>query len=268
MSVQKFIVSKTDPIPFTQLPNHVLQNIRDIDALGLWVYLSSLPTGWEFFKDHLKQHFNIGSEKINKLFGILIDHNLIKLVQSRNKKGQFLHTTLDVRSGCDFKKIPNEINDVLPERQKPCTANRDMVLGNYKEDNNKETNKKILAPTTKPRASQISHLFMCNVEHAELADELGLNLEDQRDRFINYYLARGKKFINWQAAFMNWLKRAKEFKSEGTKIIKPQATVFADVCHQSNSFVAEVDPNPKRTPMPDNLRRFIKGYLPQDKACL
>ena len=118
MSVQKYKVSKNEG-NFTTFPNRVLQNLRDIEALGLYCFLLSLPNGWEFHKNHLRKHAKVGINKLNSLLAILEDHALVKTVQIRSEKGRFAHFDLQVNDGTAF------VYKEEPEKCAPFTENRD-----------------------------------------------------------------------------------------------------------------------------------------------
>lgn len=130
MSVQKCIIDKVTG-NFTTFLNNVLQNLHNLPALGLYVYLGSLPHKWEFQKDHLRKHFSIGIEKLNKLLKVLEVHGLVQMVQKRDENGQFSHFSMQVNDGSFF-----EFNDLekygSPLTEKPCTVNRETVLVDYK----------------------------------------------------------------------------------------------------------------------------------------
>lgn len=136
MSVEKLIVTKEDN-GFTMLSNHVLQNLTNVEALGLWVYLASLPPAWEFYKQHIQTHFKFGRDRLNKLFKYLADRNLIELCTVRNEKGQFAHISVHVKNGNSFKNI-----DITPCTEKPYTANQSPVNSSYKDINTKKKENK------------------------------------------------------------------------------------------------------------------------------
>lgn len=50
-----------------------------------------------------------------------------------------------------------------------------------------------------------------NQTHREKCTELGLNLEDQVERFRNNAHAKDHRYVNWNAAFNTWLSKAKDF---------------------------------------------------------
>lgn len=61
--------------------------------------------------------------------------------------------------------------------------------------------------------------YTYNDKHTERAKELALDVNFQFEKFKTHNQASGKKYINWDAAFQNWLLKAKEFQQQqNTKI--------------------------------------------------
>lgn len=150
MSVKKYIISKNAG-NFTTIPNKVLQNLSNAEALGLYCYLASLPQGWEFHKKQLRDHFGIGINKLDTLIGLLEAHHLIRTVQVRTSKGRFAHFDLAVDDGTSYE-IKELTNDVQPFNENRATDNRATVNSTYKENKNKlnnyKENTKLLSAST------------------------------------------------------------------------------------------------------------------------
>lgn len=145
MSVQKYVVTQEES-GFTILKNNVLQNLTDVEALGLWVYLASLPTNWTFYKEQLKDHFKIGRERLNRLLQTLANHKLIRIENTRDDKGRFVQMSLTVCNGSEFaqnNKSPKP-TPVLDERPNctPCTGNPLTGIQSLDTDNYKDISKK------------------------------------------------------------------------------------------------------------------------------
>lgn len=135
MSVEKYIISKSEG-NFTTIPNKVLQGLKNYAALGLYCYIASLPPGWEFNKQQLCKHGNIGRDKIDALIKTLEVHELVRTEQKRNKNGSFSHIELHVDDGTSFK-INNLEKFEPPFTDLPLTANQGLVNTHYKENINK-----------------------------------------------------------------------------------------------------------------------------------
>lgn len=107
MSVQKFKISKQGQ-GFTSVPNKVIQGlVYDTALLGFYLYLCSLPEGWEFHKNHLRETCNLGINRLNEMLRKLAQHGLINIQQQRNEVGQFSFFDMQVFDGIDFIPIPD-----------------------------------------------------------------------------------------------------------------------------------------------------------------
>jgi len=78
-----------------------------------------------------------------------------------------------------------------------------------------------------------------------LAAELGIDLEAERRKFINYWLGRGDSKADWDATFRNWVDRAAEYGAQrkqretsgrqGTRDVTGAALRAAEVLRQGNN---------------------------------
>lgn len=89
-------------LPYTQLLNKVIQNIKDPEAFMVWAYLSSLPSDWLVNKEHIKNKFAFGDRKIRSIFSYLFRSKLITYVQERNSDGTVGKSVIHVFCGDNF----------------------------------------------------------------------------------------------------------------------------------------------------------------------
>jgi hypothetical protein len=105
----------------------VAQGLKDAEALGLWIFLQTLPPNWEFHKNHIRTHFGWGRDKLDKKLAVLKDCNLAEPHALRDGEGKFTHWTLNVRNGREFVPIHNTENpgtgDLSTGLDKKCTHN-------------------------------------------------------------------------------------------------------------------------------------------------
>ena len=97
---------------FTVVSNEVIKVLKtNIDALGLYVHLLSLPDDWEFYKTQLCSEYKIGIKKLERLLKVLSGHGLINYGQERNNKGQFKKFYMEIY---DLETLPKPV-DKVPE---------------------------------------------------------------------------------------------------------------------------------------------------------
>lgn len=147
MSVQKFVLSK-ESSNFTIVPNKVIQGIKELELLGFYVYLLSLPPEWIFYKTQLKDHCRIGIKKLERFLSRLAQMNLIEIAQMRDEKGHFAHFDLRILNGDSFKII--DLDDCAPCVNIRTTVNGRTDMGSYKRNIDKvniekETSKSLCA---------------------------------------------------------------------------------------------------------------------------
>ena len=70
-------------------------------------------------------------------------------------------------------------------------------------------------PKKRKRATQVTDDFNPNDQHRNLGRELGVDVDFERGKFVDYCLATGKAYKNWDAAFRNWLRNSVKFGGGG-----------------------------------------------------
>lgn len=118
MSIEKLDIAKLkqEKIPFTMHLNYVLQNVRHPLALAIWVYLTSLPEGWEVHRSQLMEHFQVGRDKLKEALAFLNKNYLIEYTQEKLENGTFAAHHILVKSGHEFEVIHRNATGGLKNR--------------------------------------------------------------------------------------------------------------------------------------------------------
>ena len=82
-------------------------------------------------------------------------------------------------------------------------------------------------PQKKKRACQIPDDFEPTTHHQDIAINENINLDNEFVKFKDYCLANGKKYIDWNAAFNNWLRNAGKYQ-RATLNNKPNFMTLAE----------------------------------------
>lgn len=69
--------------------NKTIQSIRDLEILGIYIYLSSQPPEWEISAQQLANHFDIGINKSRRILTQLVDLGLLERIPIK-EKGKFI----------------------------------------------------------------------------------------------------------------------------------------------------------------------------------
>jgi DNA-binding transcriptional regulator GbsR (MarR family) len=131
-----------------------------------------------------------------------------------------------------FYKIDNEkVNQVLSDFANSITQSSRQIKSScpelynvdvetttkssslYQENTTKTTTDIIADKSQKTkRACQLPDEFKPNEHHRDIAMNENVNLDNEFVKFRDYCLANGKKYIDWNAAFNNWLRNAGGYK--------------------------------------------------------
>jgi hypothetical protein len=91
MSIEKFsgVLNNHVKDGFTTILTRVIHLLGDLEAIGLYTYLASLPPGWNINVKHLRSALNIGRNKVYELLNILIDKRLLERKEIKDR-GKFI----------------------------------------------------------------------------------------------------------------------------------------------------------------------------------
>ncbi|EMO8006534.1 helix-turn-helix domain-containing protein [Salmonella enterica] len=63
----------------------------------------------------------------------------------------------------------------------------------------------------KKKPSSMPEGFSPSSSHQKMAEEFGISLQDEFDKFTDHHLSKGSKFIDWSRALNTWLRNARGF---------------------------------------------------------
>ncbi|EJJ4340431.1 helix-turn-helix domain-containing protein [Salmonella enterica] len=63
----------------------------------------------------------------------------------------------------------------------------------------------------KKKPSSMPEGFSPSASHQKMAEEFGIFLQDEFDKFTDHHLSKGSKFIDWSRALNTWLRNARGF---------------------------------------------------------
>lgn len=82
---------------FTSVSNKVINALKkDLECLGLYLSLLSLPNDWDFYKSTLCTEYSIGIKKLERLLKKLRKFGLLDFAQIRDEKGRFAHFEMHI----------------------------------------------------------------------------------------------------------------------------------------------------------------------------
>ncbi|EJX1818761.1 helix-turn-helix domain-containing protein [Salmonella enterica] len=63
----------------------------------------------------------------------------------------------------------------------------------------------------KKKPSSMPEGFSPSASHQKMAEEFGISLQDEFEKFTDHHLSKGSKFIDWSRALNTWLRNARGF---------------------------------------------------------
>lgn len=221
---------KKEKIPFTQVANEVLNDPNlSAKAKGLYAYLYSKPSGWDFAIDRIAREFTDGRRSINHGLQELEQNGY--LLRERQGTGRVLYILKSQMSKMDIRgSEPNVQNSKVLKQQ---SAEMDTVSNKEVKVINSISNKE---STFTPKQENIS-FFEGNEKYHEIRSLLLQHLPEQAvdrelQKFVSYWTepnSTGKK-QRWEMQktfdvkrrLRTWLDRAStdyKNKSKGKGII-------------------------------------------------
>lgn len=217
---------------YCTVSNEIAQALRNhLNELGLYIFLLSLPDGWEFKKTWLLKETGLGIHKLNRILAFLEKHKLLKTKQ-RKIKGKFAEFEMEIYDGKDFK-----IKNLEPLFGSPCdrfriTETVRTEIAHKKEKIKKEkikkeesTPKKSVLKKTKTECPESLDSVISD-ESSGIAKSKNLNLETVFLNFRDYAKANAWKRIDWVSAFSKWVRDEKSFvQKKFSNVIETRSTV-------------------------------------------
>ncbi|ENH6604733.1 helix-turn-helix domain-containing protein [Salmonella enterica] len=79
----------------------------------------------------------------------------------------------------------------------------------------------------KKKPSSMPEGFSPSASHQKMAEEFGISLQDEFDKFTDHHLSKGSKFIDWSRALNTWLRNARGFQKSrpSNSFSKPSSAI-------------------------------------------
>ncbi|EJX8705509.1 helix-turn-helix domain-containing protein [Salmonella enterica] len=79
----------------------------------------------------------------------------------------------------------------------------------------------------KKKLSSMPEGFSPSASHQKMAEEYGISLQEEFDKFIDHHISKGSKFIDWNRALNTWLRNAKGFQKSrpSNSFAKPSSAI-------------------------------------------
>lgn len=137
--------------------------------------------------DH-KTFYKIDNKKVNEILA-----NFAKSINHLPRNEESNHPEVDIVDFGEARKSSSLFQEITTKTITDNTTN-------------------IIADKPQPQKRDLPNDFKPNDHHRNIALNENVNLDTEFIKFKDYCLANGKKYIDWNAAFNNWLRNAGNYK--------------------------------------------------------
>lgn len=137
--------------------------------------------------DH-KTFYKIDNKKVNEILA-----NFAKSINHLPRNEESNHPEVDIVDSGETTKSSSLFQEITTKTITENTTN-------------------IIADKPQPQKRDFPNDFKPNDHHRNIALNENVNLDTEFIKFKDYCLANGKKYIDWNAAFNNWLRNAGNYK--------------------------------------------------------
>lgn len=205
MSVHRLAKYQTDD-PFTRVPNSAVNDERlDLKARGLLLLMLSLPDDWTFRERNLAQKAGVGREALRTAMQTLIAAGYVIRRREATDGRPPIWVTEVYDTAQDPKVGKPEVGK--PDRRETRPVSNEELLLTKNSTNSSRTRKTGVPESWQPQPNIIQ----------ELQDRYPkIQVAEQVDVFLDYHRAKGSKFVDWTAAFRNWIRNAEKYRKANT----------------------------------------------------
>lgn len=209
MSIEKFVyatLNQSEKPPYTIICNETINRIKNVDALAIFVYLSTKPHNWSIYLQEVGAHFGMGRDKTRNAFNYLKEIGLLLVKQHRDEEGKFVQNEFILKHFIDKNQETDPFTE-NPAPEKPALLN--------KEDN--KVNIKNISLEKKIRKTYLPDDFQPTFENTEEALKKGITDEEFKtllQKFKNWYYKK-TKYAHWDKILNIWILDFKKDTSKG-----------------------------------------------------
>lgn len=197
----------------TDVPTSIAREIRNPDALAIWVYLLGQSAGWTIRRQHLMDHFGIGRDRYQAAIRVLKELELYWSFHVKDEKGRVIDNVAVISTlpasqleaiespGIQVSRLPGKQPpgiQVSGRPENPATGDSGPLST---ESDSLKYGLKDKCPRrfAPPTPSEVS----------AYAQERGRTID--ADRFVDFYASKGwmvgkTPMKDWRASVRNWLR--------------------------------------------------------------
>ena len=191
-----------EKLPFEIVSRDVVQAVRSPDALGIWVYLLTLPENWVPRREQIREHFSLGKDRYGKAMKELRDLGLVWDAIVRDGQGRIIEKVMTVQAITDEQRP--HLCAGKPVSRETRSEGESGHLKNKISIKEKDIGRTPPKHFTPPTVSEVSDYF----------SERGAD-PAEAERFVDFYESKGwlvgkVKMKCWKSSVRNWIRGNKQ----------------------------------------------------------
>jgi hypothetical protein len=233
VSVHRLAKYQTDD-PFTRVPNAAVNDeLLDLRARGLLLFMLSKPDGWTFRERVLAKQAGVGRDQVRSAIATLIDAGYVR----RHWEAQADGPPVMVTEVFDCAQEPEVRNPEVgnPDRREALPVSNEALV--VTKEPSKATSKRLtsMVETWTPDPANLEAL---KAKHPTL------NVDAEADQFRDYWIGKGERRADWDASLRTWMRNAERwavrYEKPGTGHAGARK-VAADRCKECAQLLSEHD---------------------------
>ncbi|EAM1278402.1 helix-turn-helix domain-containing protein [Salmonella enterica subsp. enterica serovar Norwich] len=178
---------------------------------------------YQHIADHCECSKSAVKEHISALIklGLMTKENRVGVNNGKGNTSNVyrLHLTRTPVPPESTPPVPPESTPVPPESTPPVPPAGTRTSHSFEPVKEPLDNKKKL--------SSMPEGFSPSASHQKMAEEYGISLQEEFDKFTDHHISKGSKFVDWNRALNTWLRNAKGFQKSrpSNSFSKPSSAI-------------------------------------------
>ncbi|NCH77955.1 helix-turn-helix domain-containing protein [Cronobacter sakazakii] len=177
---------------------------------------------------HIADQCEISKRSVMNHIAALCDSGLVKKVTRKGEKGNSSNIYLLHLDGAGDSLVGSANNSLSSAANSPGSAG--VAPGGSAGDSPRTSHsfEPVKEPLeSKKKSTVMPEGFSPSEAHQKMANEYGISLQEEFEKFTDHHLSKGSKFIDWNRALNTWLRNARGFQKSrtSTSFSKPSSPI-------------------------------------------
>ncbi|EOC1067819.1 helix-turn-helix domain-containing protein [Cronobacter malonaticus] len=161
---------------------------------------------------HIADQCEISKRSVMNHIAALCDSGLVKKVTRKGEKGNSSNIYLLHLDGAGDSLVGSANNSLSSAANSPGSAGVAPVGGAGDSPRTSHSFEPVKEPLeSKKKSTVMPEGFSPSEAHKKMANEYGISLQEEFEKFTDHHLSKNSKFVDWSRALNTWLRNARSF---------------------------------------------------------